>query len=136
LIESGPDILSHPLEVADFLRSLSAWLGDPAVLTAIASLLTALAAFFRTRHRRAEPLPPLSAAVQDRPPSRAYETLHIVEEKIREVLLRQLQNLQEEAELLGQDLTEYQQANIALRAMIVRCPAPGCPARVTLLGEP
>lgn len=136
MIENGPDVLSEYSKVTAFLWALSAWMGDPAVLTAIASLLTALAAFVRTRHRRtAEPCHPPQTPHPETPLSRAHETLHEVEERIREELLLQLQNLQEEAELIGQGLAEYQRANTTLEDMIVRCPAPDCPARDTFLNE-
>jgi hypothetical protein len=134
LIENGPDILSEPFAMTAFLWALSAWMGDPAVLTAIASLLTAIAAFVRTRHRPSgEPSPMRTAEPLETPLSRAYETLHAVEEKIREELLLQLQNLQEEAEVIGRDLAAYQQANTALRDMILRCAETECPARGALL---
>jgi hypothetical protein len=102
LIENGPDIVNSLPGDASFLWVLSAWIADPAVLTAIASLMTALAAFFRNRRRSPVELGPASdAANSDAGLSRAYQQLHDVEDRIREELLLQLQNLQEEAELIG-----------------------------------
>ncbi|MGI9494040.1 MAG: hypothetical protein ACR2QF_16735 [Geminicoccaceae bacterium] len=135
LNESNLSVSVGDSVIITFFLDLSAWAADPAVLTAIASLLTALAAFFRARHRRAvDPLPPTQTEQLAPPLSRAYETLHAVEERIREELLLQLQNLQEEAERIGQDLEAYQQANAALKETIARCREPGCPARESLLG--
>lgn len=136
LIENGPDVLNQHSGVTTFLWALLARISDPAVLTAIASLLTAIAAFFRARHRHngeqaVSPRTPPS----ETPLSRAYETLHDVEERIREELLQQLQNLQEEAEIIDQDLAAYQQANIALKDLVLRCSVPACPARGSLLKE-
>ena len=134
LNESSPDVLVGEPVITTFLSNLVAWAGDPAVLTAIASLLTALAAFFRVRHRRAaDSQSQQQTEQQETPLSRAYETLHAVEERIRDELLLQLQNLQEEAEIIGQDLAAYQQANAALKATIARCREPGCPTRHSLL---
>ncbi len=132
MIENGADLLSEHTGVTTFLWAFSAWMGDPAVLTAIASLLTAIAAFCRSRHRRtAEPAPRA-----ERPPlSRPYETVLEIEEKIREELLAQLQNLQEEAELINQDLATYQLANTTLRGMIINCSERYCRARASLLAE-
>jgi len=135
LNESNPDVLAGDSVIATVLMNLSAWVGDPAVLTAIASLLTALAAFFKARHRRAaDPLPPNQTEQLETPLSRAYETLHAVEERIREELLLQLQNLQEEAELIGQDLATCQEANAVLKQTIARCREPGCKVRGLFLG--
>lgn len=134
MIVSDPDVLSTPPEVTALLWTLSAWAGDPVVMTAIASLLTAIAAFFRARQRRAiEPGNPSS-----HPPhpetalSRAYTTLHEVEESIREELLQQLQHLQEETERMAEDLANHRYANTILEGAILRCPEQDCPVRDSL----
>ncbi len=131
MIENGPDALNQAVEAASLLWTLSAWAGDPAVLTAIASLLTAIGAIFRIRHRRAGE----STSQHREPPlSQAYNALSHVEERIREELLSQLQNLQEEAERLGQDLAICRRGNDALRETVLRCPEADCAAR-DLLSE-
>lgn len=130
---NGSDALNDPTVIAAVLIRLTAWASDPAVMTAFASLLTAAAAFWRSRHRRsveqAAAPPPLPE-----PPSLAdaYSTLHEAEEKIREELLQQLQHLQEEAERIGQDLSYYRQATATLEEAIIRCPDASCPVREQL----
>ncbi|MEM7044861.1 MAG: hypothetical protein AAF543_18790 [Pseudomonadota bacterium] len=117
------------MTIASSLVALTTWASDPAVMTAIASLLTAAAAFWRSRARRAkeEPAPLPSPTLAE-----AYSTLHDAEEKIREELLQQLQHLQEEAERIGQDLSFYRQATINLEEAIIRCPDGSCPVREQL----
>lgn len=112
------------------LWTLTAWIGDPTVMTAIASLLTALAAFWRSRHRR-HASRMASPAPQPQAPSlaEAYSTLHEAEEKIREELLHQLQHLQEDAERIGEDLAYFRNATAALEETIIRCPEARCPIR-------
>ncbi len=133
--ESSPNVVAENSVITSYLLELSAWVGDPAVLTAIASLLTALAAFFRVRHRHtSDKLSPSQKGHLETPVFRAYETLHAVEERIREELLAQLQNLQEEAELIGQDLAACQEANAALKETIARCREPDCRARDLFFG--
>ena len=133
--ENSPDIVAQDPVLTTLLLDFSSWASDPAVLTAIASLLTALAAFFKVRHRRnADPHAPNQTQQHVAPVSRAYETLHAVEERIREELLLQLQTLQEEAELVGQDLAAYEEANAALKAMIAGCNQPDCPIRNPSVG--
>lgn len=132
-IASGSDTLGDPSGVAGFLWALTVWVGDPAVLTAIASLLTAVAAFWRSRHRRAvEHTAPSEVQHLGTSLSRAYSTLHEVEEKIREELLQQLQALQEEAERIGDDLAHYRHATAALEETIIHCPDHSCPVRQSL----
>ena len=120
------------MTVAAGLVALTAWASDPAVMTAIASLLTAAAAFWRSRHRRSTE--PAGASPPPQPPSlaEAYSTLHEAEEKIREELLQQLQHLQEEAERIGHDLSHYRQATASLKQAIIRCPDGSCPVREQL----
>ncbi|MGI9510416.1 MAG: hypothetical protein ACR2QJ_13845 [Geminicoccaceae bacterium] len=123
--------MSDPVTVAAGLVALTAWASDPAVMTAIASLMTAVAAFWRSRYRRStEP----AAAPLPQPPSlaEAYSTLHEAEEKIREELLQQLQHLQEEAERIGHDLSHFRQAKASLEEAIIRCPDGNCPVREQL----
>lgn len=132
-IASDPSLLGDPSVLAKVLIGLTHWMGDPAVMTAMASLLTALAAFWRSRHRRAnQHVSPPPAA--QHPPSlaEAYSTLHEAEEKIREELLHQLQHLQEEAERIGEDLSYYRQATVKLEEAILRCPYGSCPIRDAL----
>ena len=133
---SGPDTLPTETAVATLISNLSGWIGDPAVLTAIASLLTALAAFARARHRREQdgPKAPATAKVEGRL-SRAYETLHDVEDRIREELLRQLESLQEDVEEIDQELAASQQECALLEGTIYRCPEKDCPARRSLLEQ-
>lgn len=130
---NSPDAWGDPSNVAAILLAVTAWAGDPAVLTAIASLLTAVAAFWRSRHRRAA-APRSPVQVRGLPPSLpdAYETLHEVEEKIREELLQQLQYLQEEAERISDQLTHYRHATVVLEEAVIRCPENDCPVREQL----
>lgn len=132
-IVNGPEALADPLNATAALLALTSWAGDPAVLTAIASLLTAVAAFWRSRHRQAA-APRVPVKVRDLPPSLpdAYETLHEVEEKIREELLQQLQYLQEEAERISDQLTYYRHATVSLEEAVIRCPERSCPVREEL----
>ncbi|MDH3664189.1 MAG: hypothetical protein OEU92_29945 [Alphaproteobacteria bacterium] len=122
--------MSDATIIAAVVIRLTAWASDPAVMTAFASLLTAVAAFWRSRHRRSLEQPPAPLPAPE-PPSlaEAYSTLHEAEEKIREELLQQLQHLQEEAERIGQDLNYYRQATAALEEAIIRCPDANCPVR-------
>ena len=127
---SDPNLLSDPSVLAQIIISVTGWMGDPAVMTALASLLTALAAFWRSRHRQANhPTSSLPQPTQPPTLAEAYSTLHEAEEKIREELLQQLQHLQEEAERIGQDLSFYRQASVKLEEAILRCPDIGCPVR-------
>ncbi len=130
-VVSGTEALSDPTVVGSVVIALTAWASDPAVMTAIASLLTAGAAFWRSRYRRSieHPVPTSGHA-----PSlaEAYSTLHEAEEKIREELLQQLQHLQEEAERIGQDLNHYRQATVKLEEAILRCPNGNCQVREQL----
>ena len=136
MIENGPDMVISLPNPASLLWTLTAWIADPAVLTAIASLLTALAAFFRARRRGSAATDAASdAPCDDAGLSRAYQQLHDVEDRIREELLLQLQNLQEEAELIGLDLADHRRDNATLKAMILRCPSSDCPARYSLSVE-
>lgn len=123
------NLLSDPSVLAKVIMSVTTWVGDPAVMTAMASLLTA-AAFWRSRQKRAGQQPSVPVAQQS-PPSlaEAYSTLHEAEEKIREELLQQLQHLQEEAERIGGDLGHYRQATVKLEEAILRCPYGSCPVR-------
>ena len=125
-ITVGSETLSDPLTIVTGLVALTSWAGDPAVMTAIASLLTAAAAFWRSRSRRSkeETAPPPTPTLAE-----AYSTLHDAEEKIRQELLQQLQHLQEEAERIGQDLSYYRQSTISLEEAIIRCPDGSCPVR-------
>lgn len=133
MIENSPDILNGPNEVAAFILALSAWVSDPAVLTAIASLLTAVAAFFRTRRRDARETTCQPETQHPRAAlSHAYKTLHEVEERIREELLMQLHNLQEETEAIGQDLSNCQKAYAALKDALMQCRRTNCPIRRSL----
>ncbi len=132
MIENGPDALSQSGETVSLLWAFSAWAGDPAVLTAIASLLTALGAFFRLRHRRSGESP---SQRREPPLPQAYKALSHVEERIREELLSQLQNLQEEAERLGRDLTICRQGHDSLREALRRCPQTVCEARDQLFEQ-
>lgn len=91
------------------------WLTNPAAPTAIAT----------------EPLP----SPPETPPSKAYETLSDVEDRIREELLLKRQNLQGEAEIIDQDLAPYQHANAILKGVIVGCSVAICPAHVSLSRE-
>jgi|GEM_PF-3958196 len=127
---SDNSLLGDPSVLATIVMGVSSWVGDPAVMTAMASLLTAVAAFWRSRHRRASQHPPTPPAQQS-PPSLAdaYSTLHEAEEKIREELLQQLQHLQEEAERIGEDLSHYRQSTVKLEEAILRCPYGSCPVR-------
>ena len=110
---TGSEALSDPTIVGSVVIALTTWASDPAVMTAIASLLTAGAAYWRSRHRRSHDHAP---QISSHAPSlaEAYSTLHEAEEKIREELLQQLQHLQEEAERIGQDLAHYRQATVKL----------------------
>jgi hypothetical protein len=127
---SDPSLLTDPSALAKLVIGRSSWMGDPAVMTAMASLLTAVAAFWRSRHRRTN-LPAPQPHLHQSPPSlaEAYSTLHEAEEKIREELLQQLQHLQEEAERIGEDLGHYRQATVKLEEAILRCPYGSCPVR-------
>ncbi len=129
---SDNSLLSDPSILAKIIIAVTSWVGDPAVMTAMASLLTALAAFWRSRRRRS--LPSQVAPSQQPAPSLAdaYSTLHEAEEKIRVELLQQLQHLQEEAERIGQDLSFYRQATVKLEEVILRCPYGSCPVREQL----
>ena len=134
---SDSSLLSDPSLLAKVVIGVTSWMGDPAVMTALASLLTALAAFWRSRHRRAQhkaPAPSPHHYHHHQPPSlaEAYSTLHEAEEKIREELLQQLQHLQEDAERIGQDLSFYRQATVKLEEAILRCPDGSCPVREQL----
>lgn len=125
---TGTEALSDPTVVGSVVIALTSWASDPAVMTAIASLLTAGAAFWRLRHRRSQEQattgPTTAPSLAE-----AYSTLHEAEEKIREELLQQLQHLQEEAERIGQDLAHYRQATVKLEEGILRCPNGSCPVR-------
>ena len=128
--ENGSSFLSDPAVIAKVLIALTSWMGDPAVMTAMASLLTALAAFWRSRHRRTRETMPAEPQPQAAPSlAEAYSTLHEAEEKIREELLQQLQHLQEEAERISDDLGYYRQAAAALEEAITRCSEVHCPVR-------
>ena len=136
MIENNPNLLNGPIDVATLLWSLSLWAGDPAVLTAIASLLTAIAAFFRTRRRRAgRPVVQTEAQQSGAALSQAHKTLHEVEERIREELLMQLRNLREETETIGQDLSKCRKAYNALKDALVQCRRSNCPTRTSLRQE-
>ena len=126
------DLLSDPSILAKLLIALTTWMADPAVMTAMASLLTAIVAFWRSRHKRALPGP--DAPPQQPAPSlaEAYSTLHEAEEKIREELLQQLQYLQEEAERIAEELAHYRQAATALEEAVIRCSEENCPTRSRL----
>ena len=126
------NLLSDPSILAKILIALTAWMADPAVMTAIASLLTAIVAFWRSRHRRVTADP--AAPPQQQAPSlaEAYSTLHEAEEKIREELLQQLQHLQEEAERITEDLNHYRQAATTLEEAVIRCSEVNCPTRLRL----
>lgn len=127
---SDNSLLSDPSVFAKVVMGLSIWLGDPAVMTAMASLLTAVAAFWRSRQRRAVHHIPNPQAKPGHPSlAEAYSTLHEAEEKIRVELLQQLQHLQEEAERIGQDLNHYRQATVKLEESILRCAYGDCPVR-------
>ncbi|MEZ5934340.1 MAG: hypothetical protein R3F54_20850 [Alphaproteobacteria bacterium] len=130
---SDPSLLSDLYVLARLAIGVTSWMGDPAVMTAMASLLTAVAAFWRSRHRRTNHQPPAPHPPHS-PPSlaEAYSTLHEAEEKIREELLQQLQHLQEEAERIGDDLSHYRQATVMLEEAILRCPYGSCPVREQL----
>ena len=130
---SDASLLSDPSLLAKVVMSLTIWVGDPAVMTAMASLLTAVAAFWRSRQKRAGQQQPAPLAQQS-PPSlaQAYSTLHEAEEKIREELLQQLQHLREEAERIGVDLSHYRQATVKLEESVLRCPYGSCPVREQL----
>lgn len=127
MIENGADIVSHTIEWTVIFRALWAWLSDPAALTAIASLLTAVAAFFKVRHVGADHLD----ADMPKPagPDSSRGSGFDIEDRIREVLLLQLQNLEEKADSIDQDLAAYQQANAALKGLIKSCSVPFCPVR-------
>lgn len=127
---SDNNLFSDPSVLAKVIMSVTTWVGDPAVMTAMASLLTAVAAFWRYRQKQAGQQPP-APFVQQSPPSlaEAYSTLHEAEEKIREELLQQLQHLQEEAERIGEDLSHYRQETVKLEESILRCPYGSCPVR-------
>ena len=129
---NGADALSDPTVMIPTLIALTSWVADPAVMTAMASLLTALAAFWRSRSRRVAE--PGTMQPHAQPPSLAdaYSTLHEAEEKIREELLQQLQHLQEEVERIGQDLSQYRQVAVKLEEAIIRCPDGTCPVRSQL----
>ncbi len=128
---AGSDAMSDPSALVKSLAALTAWASDPAVMTAIASLLTAAAAVWHTRHRRRADQPASPVPQPPAPPSLAdaYSTLHDAEEKIREELLQQLQHLQEEAERIGQDLTYFRKTTATLEEAIIRCPVGQCPIR-------
>jgi hypothetical protein len=99
-------------------------------MTAMASLVTTFAAFWRSR-RRQHHQTPITHPQQPPAPSlaEAYSTLHEAEEKIRVELL---QHLQDEAERIGQELSFYRQATVKLEEVIVRCPYGSCPVREQL----
>jgi hypothetical protein len=101
-------------------------------MTAIASLLTGIAAFWSSRHRRAKETAASPAPPQPPSLAEAYSTLHEAEEKIREELLQQLQHLQEEAERIGENLAYYRQTTATLEEAIIRCPDISCPVREQL----
>jgi len=130
---SGDNVLNDPTLMTHVVMGITTWVGDPAVMTAMASLLTALAAFWRSRYRQATPQTAITPS-HPSPPSlaEAYSTLHEAEEKIRVELLQQLQHLQEEAERIGQDLGHYRQATVKLEEAILRCPHGSCPVREQL----
>ncbi|MGI9484691.1 MAG: hypothetical protein ACR2RF_02170 [Geminicoccaceae bacterium] len=130
-VVNGTEALSDPTVIGSVVIALTAWASDPAVMTAIASLLTAAAAFWRSRYRRSMEQA-ASAPMQVPSLADAYSTLHEAEEKIREELLQQLQHLQEEAERIGQDLNHYRQATVKLEEGILRCPNGSCPVREQL----
>ncbi|MGI9499752.1 MAG: hypothetical protein ACR2P3_06925 [Geminicoccaceae bacterium] len=129
-IAPGAEAMGDPSAVASSIIALTAWVSDPAVMTAIASLLTAAAAFWRSRYRRSVEQA-VSPSSQPQAPSlaEAYSTLHEAEEKIREELLQQLQHRQEEAEQAGQDLTYFRKATATLEEAVIRCPEAACPVR-------
>jgi hypothetical protein len=130
---SNSNLLSDPSILAKIIIAVTSWIGDPAVMTAIASLLTALAAFWRSRQRRGHASHVAPQQQQPAPSlADAYSTLHEAEEKIRVELLQQLQHLQEEAERIGQDLSFYRQATVKLEEVIIRCPYGSCPVREEL----
>jgi hypothetical protein len=127
---SDNSLLSDPSIPAKIIIALMSWVGDPAVMTALASLLTALAAFWRSRRRRGHQSHATPPQQQSSPSlAEAYSTLHEAEEKIRVELLQQLQHLQEEAERIGQDLSFYRKATVKLEEVILRCPNGSCPVR-------
>jgi len=127
-------LLHDPSIIAKLLIALTTWMTDPAVMTAMASLLTALVAFWRSRHRRMtiEPVPPPVQQQQAPSLADAYSTLHEAEEKIREELLQQLQHLQEETERISDDLAHYRQAAATFEEAIIRCSQMHCPVRERL----
>lgn len=137
MIESSPSGVHRPIEIAALLWALSAWTSGPAVLKVIASLLTAIAAFFRFRRhyvhdtsRQGEPLAKESSLFH------AYKALHEVEERIRQELLIQLQNMREKANAIGQDLTTSQNAVTALKDTLMQCQQADCPTRQSFRQEP
>lgn len=123
-------VLTDASGPAAFLIELTAWLGDPAVLTAIASLLTAIAAILRIRRRKATERVEEEGHVE-MPLSRAYSALHQVEESLREELVQQIEHLQEEAERIHDDLTRYRRLATVLEQAIRQCPEPSCPLRAS-----
>jgi hypothetical protein len=131
LAVNDQSLAGDPSLLANVLIGLTNWMTDPAVMTAIASLLTAAAAFWRSRHRRTTEQAIVPPPQQQQPPSlaEAYSTLHEAEEKIREELLQQLQHLQEEAERISGDLGHYRQATAMLEEAIIRCSELNCPVR-------
>jgi hypothetical protein len=104
-----------PGTAALLIVALSRWLSDPAVLTAIASLVTALAAFARSRHHRHVPQAP-----------------HVSEERIRHHLFAQLLQLNEQFERIRRELARHQQRTTTLEQTILRCSQRRCPSRNAL----
>jgi hypothetical protein len=132
-IVNDPNALNDPSGTAALLLSLSTWLADPAVLTAIASLLTAVAAIFRTRQKRtAEPIPPQNPAPVETSLTQAYATLQRVEERFREELIQQLEHFRDQTESLREELVRYHHATEVMEDMILQCPARDCPTRTSL----
>ncbi len=133
-ISKSTVVLTDPLEPVALLIGLTAWIGDPAVLTAIASLLTAIAAVLRFRHRKAAEREEVEGRMET-PLARAYTALHHAEESLREELVQQIEHLQEEAERINGDLTQYRKLATILEQAITRCPESSCPLRASMDDE-
>jgi uncharacterized protein involved in exopolysaccharide biosynthesis len=109
------------------LELLAGWLGDPAVLTALASLITALAALRRVRRG-------LPAEGEERAASlvAVHARIHAVEANLRAELVEQRDRLQAAFDRLQAELERHRSAAQRLEGAVLRCPQPRCPVRAGL----
>lgn len=113
---------------AAVLGALTSWLSDPAVLTALAGLITAIAALRRVRQSASTIAPAPAAEVL----AQVHAKVHSVEASLRDDLLLQVQRLRGTVERTQEELDQSRRQAQHLERAIGRCAQLRCPTRALL----